>query len=265
MEEAPLVTDQGGVSGDSTVRRDLRKLNATKRRWGYWVWGIAAGVILIPEFIAAFSAGWLPFTTISKMTGHLERRWPVFVLVVIALLVWVVYSTVRVPPRTQSGKAGTGSDAQPVRTPGGRLTPNPQEPRPAKHFDDDPAPGLFVISALGALAGIALAGLAVATWWDDGKPHYHVGYVLYGLLGLLWIVVPSVLAFAFGKDIPYPTFYRTVTNIEDSLASRKWRHSLGPTLAWIVSYLILAGLVILLLHLALYPFPSITKILNPNG
>jgi hypothetical protein len=43
------------------------------------------------------------------------------------------------------------------------------------------------------------------------------------------------------------------------------RNSSGPALAWLVSYLILTALVILLLHLTLYPFPSITKILNPHG
>jgi hypothetical protein len=34
---------------------------------------------------------------------------------------------------------------------------------------------------------------------------------------------------------------------------------------WLVSYLIVAWLVILLLHLTLYPYPNITRILNPNG
>ena len=92
-----------------------------------------------------------------------------------------------------------------------------------------------------------------------------MGYVLYGLLGLVWIVVPSVLAVGLGKDVPFPTFFRTVANLEDWLASRTWRRSLGPALAWLISYVILTGLVILLLHLTLYPFPSITKILNPHG
>src|SRR5207248_5241805 len=86
---------QGVVPGPRSLRRALKQLNA-RRRWGYWVWGIGAGVTVIPELIAAFGAGWLPFTTISKMTGHLERRHSVLELVVIALLVWVV-STVRVP------------------------------------------------------------------------------------------------------------------------------------------------------------------------
>ena len=78
----------------------------TKRRWGYWIWVVGASVILVPELIAAFGAGWLPFTTISKMTGHLERRHAALELVVIALLVWVIYSTVRVPPRARSGAGG---------------------------------------------------------------------------------------------------------------------------------------------------------------
>ena len=255
---------QGLVSGPRSLRRALKRLNA-RRRWGYWVWGLAAGVIVIPELIAAFGAGWLPFTTVSKMTGHLERRHSVLELVVVALVVWVVYSTVRIPPRTRSGKARLDNRPHPVRTSGGRLTLHAPTPRPTKQFDDDDAPRLFVIAATVSLAAIALAGFAVANWWDDGKPHYRVGYVLYGLLGLLWIVVPSVLAFALGRDIPFPTFYRTVTNLEEWLATRTWKHSLGPALAWLVSYLILTGLVILLLHLTLYPFPNITKILNPAG
>src|SRR5205823_669902 len=63
---------QDVVPGPRSLRRALKQLNA-RRRWGYWVWGIGAGVTVIPELIAAFGAGWLPFTTISKMTGHLER------------------------------------------------------------------------------------------------------------------------------------------------------------------------------------------------
>jgi hypothetical protein len=229
-----------------------------KRRWGYWVWGLGAAVILVPECIAAFHAGWLPFTTISKMTGHLERRWDAVVLVVVALIVWVVYSTTRVPPR----KSGEGEG--PGRTVGGRLTVDVRA-KAVDTFDDEGVPPIFALCALGVMALIAGAGYAAATWWEDPKPHYHVGYVIYAMLGFFWIVLPSVLAFAIGSDVPFPTFYRTILNLEEWLAGRSWKHSLGPALAWLMSYLILTGLVILLLHLTLYPFPSITKILNPGG
>ncbi len=250
----------------SALVGDLKRLN-TKRRWGYWVWLTGAGVILVPESVAAFDPGELPFTTISKMTGHLERRSAVIELVVVGLLVWVVYSIVRVPPHVRSGGGKGAGDPGPARTVGGRLTVHEHDPKTRDAFDNEDADarGLFWLAALGSLAVIALAALAAATWWDDGKPHYHTGYVLYGLLGLLWVVVPSVLAFARAADVPFPTFFRTVKNFEDWLAGRKWKHSLGPALAWLASYLILTGLVILLLHLTLYPFPSITKILNPHG
>ena len=240
-----------------------RRAPITKRRWGYWVWAIGATVILVPEFIAAFDSGWLPFTTISTMTGHLERHHDGVELVVVAVLVWVVYSTVRVPPRPRPGGAASARDNLPLRTDGGRLTVH--APVPPGATSDDGAPPLFWIAVVIALAAIALASFAAATWWTDAKPHYHVSYVLYGLLALIWIVIPSLLAFGFGKDVPFPTFYRTVVNLEDWLASRSWRHALGPNLAWLISYLILTGLVILLLHLTLYPFPNITRILNPGG
>ena len=238
---------------------------STRRRWGYCVWGLGAAVILVPELIAAFGAGWLPFTTISRLTGHLEHRHSVLELVVVGLLVWVIYSTVRVPPHTRSGSARLDGSPHPARTSGGRLTLGAPTPKLTKQFDEDRVPGLFALAALIALAVIALGSFSAANWWDDGNPHYHTGYVLYGLLALLLIIVPSLFAFALAKDVPFPTFYRTVANLEDWLTSRPWRHSLGPALAWLISYLIFAGLVILVLHLTLYPFPSITKILNPHG
>ena len=39
----------------------------------------------------------------------------------------------------------------------------------------------------------------------------------------------------------------------------------SPLLGWLVAYVIAAGIVILLLHLTLYPYPDITRIINPKG
>jgi hypothetical protein len=230
-----------------------------KRRWGYFVWVVAGIVIGVPEITAAVAGDVLPFITISETVGHLERRWPAVELAVVAAIVFLVFSTTRTPPKSQS--AGPG---EPVRTPGGRLTVQAPAPKPPPEFDEEDAPRWFAVAAVGACALVAGLTALTATLWDDPH-HYRPSYVLYGSLGLLWLVVPSIYAFAAGKDPPFPTVFRTVTNLEEWLRSRPWRWNLGPFAGWLVAYLVLAGLVILLLHLALYPYPDITHILNPKG
>ena len=100
--------------------------------------------------------------------------------------------------------------------------------------------------------------------WDD-KRHFHPSYVLYGLLFLFWLVIPSLVVFFGGREVPFPTLYRTVRNLEEWLEQLRLPWNLGPLLAWLATYVILTGLVILLIHLTLYPYPNITHILNPKG
>ena len=40
---------------------------------------------------------------------------------------------------------------------------------------------------------------------------------------------------------------------------------LGKALAWLLSFVLVWGFVFLLFHLVFYPFPDITRILNPTG
>ena len=232
--------------------RSLRRVTGKKRRWGYFVWVVAGAVIGVPEIWAAADKDDLPFATISETVGHLERHHPWVELVVVSLIVLAVYATTR-KPAEQAGAA---------QTPGGRLTLRAAPPAQSEEFDDEDAPWLFGVGAIAACALVAgLTWLAAATWDDPND--YHAGYLLYGSLALLWIVVPSALALFLAKDMPFPPLVRSVRNLEDWLRAR--RPPVGPALAWIVGYVILAGLVILLLHLALYPYPDITKVLNPNG
>jgi hypothetical protein len=53
-------------------------------------------------------------------------------------------------------------------------------------------------------------------------------------------------------------------NLERWFRTRRWRARLGALAAWVVGYGILTGLVILLLHLTLYPFPDNVRIFNPH-
>ena len=264
----------------------------TRRRWGYLIWSLGACVILVPECIAAFNPGWMPFTTISTMTAHLEREAYVLRLVVVALLVWLSYSTARgwTPAAAAAGTAaidaptttpeGARRPVGPARTTGGRLslrarstqaetTGSARIARAGNNSllrrmfignDDDSAPALFWIAVIGVLAIVAIATFVTvrAGHYGPKNPPYNVDYVLYGLIGLCWIVVPSLLAFGWGKDAPYPTLFKTVADLEEWLNGRNWRLDIGQDLAWMISYAILTGLVILLLHLIFYPFPNVT-------
>ncbi len=248
-----------------TVAPAATPMRAARRRWGYLLWVIAGAVIGVPEITAAADGDALPFTTISGMTGHLERHHTWVELIVVALIALAVFSTSRISPRRQSGVSASGPPGQPVRTAGGRLTLRAATVTTTTQvFDDEDAPGLFALAAVVSLAAVAVGTWAAATWWDDAR-HYHPAYVLYGSLGLFWLVIPSVLAFALGRDMPFPTLFRTIANLEDWLRARRWPLTLGPIAAWLVAYVVFAGLAILLLHLTLDPYPDITRILNPGG
>jgi hypothetical protein len=235
-------------------------VNVTKRRLGYLIWGIATAVIAIPELLAAAGAGlgFLHFKTISETTGHLERYHPWVELVVVAAIVFFAYSYFRTSPH---------ADDRPnlARAPGGRLRRRGHADHDARErFDDEKPRRIFLVTAAAAVAIVAFATWAAVEWWDD-KRHFHPSFVLYGLLFLFWLVVPSLVVFFGGPEIPFPTLYRTVRNLEEWLEQLRLPWNLGPLLAWFATYVILAGLVILLIHLTLYPYPDITHILNPKG
>jgi hypothetical protein len=204
------------------------------------------------------------------MVGHLERNHNWVELIVVGLIVLVVFSLARLRPPYRAD-AATDSPTERVsadqfrRTPGGRLAAStPRDDKDPAAYDEDPAPFAFTVCAFSSLVAIALGTFAATKWWDDER-HFHPAYVLYGSLGLLWVAVPSFVALVFQRDVPFPTMFRTVGNFESWLSGRRWPWSLGPKLAWLVAYVIFAGLAILVLHLALYPYPNITQILNPDG
>jgi hypothetical protein len=264
-------------------RRSSRQMLAavTRRRWGYIVWGVALAFIFIPEILAAIASveKHLPFTTISAMVGHLEYENALWEIAPTVLVVFAVYSLYRLPPRDTSGghtaeavaarlEAG---DAGPHRTAGGRLTFAPSEQTP-NEFDAEPVRSVgFALRALATALVIVGVTLWAAHEWPNhghGATNFQVGYVLYGSIAFFWLVIPSVSALFRGTDSAYPTLFRTVINLEEWLAG--WgpgavRMRIGKGLAWLVSFVLLWGLVFLLIHLTLYPFPDITHILNPSG
>jgi hypothetical protein len=244
--------------------RERRRLGS-KRRWGYAVWVVAALVVAVPEITAAFSHGALGFITISETIGHLERYHSWVELGVVAAIVLVVFSLARVSVSRAGMPAEEGG---PARTTGGRLTFRPTEAgmRSPRQFDDERAPVVFAVVAAAALAAVAAGGWAASRWWDDPR-RFHVSFVVYLPLALLWLVIPNLVAAVAGADVPFPTMFRTIQNLEGwlRLPERPWSEETGARLAWLVAYVIFAGLAILLIHLTLYPFPDVTHVLNPAG
>lgn len=195
--------------------------------WGYLMWGLAALAIAAPELASIFGLGDWP--TISATVGHLESAHS-WVRLIVAFVI-VVLGYYAVPQLIMHPEA-------PQITPTGRqVTANGRATRDA---------GAVRYHGLGGYLVLALAGLVVGVVFAAGARHIHPGtfvgaYVMYGLIAVLWVIVPSALAMFFAREVPFPTLFRTVGYLE------RRAHPLAAVL--------LALLVILLLHLTLYPWP----------
>jgi hypothetical protein len=263
----------------------------TKRRWGYVVWAVALGFVFIPEILAAIplTESQLPFPTISRMTGHLEYEHAEWEIAPTALIVFVLLSLLRVP-LAEAGEdtegriteRGSRGDVTPYRGPDGRLTllaPTPTSQN-ADAFDNAEVRRdfWFALRSLGVAIVVTLITLWAFHHWpnqytgsgDTRKklPNYQVAYFLYGSIFFFWLLLPSVTSFVGGARADHPSLFRTVINLEHWLATprgRLWTAKVGKTAAWLLSFVLVWGMVFLMLHLTLYPFPNITHILNHSG
>ena len=61
-------------------------------------------------------------------------------------------------------------------------------------------------------------------------------------------MIPSLAAYLFARDVPFPTLFGTVADLE-----RRFH---------LAALVIAAGLAVLLIHLAFYPWPNIAHVLQ---
>jgi hypothetical protein len=115
-------------------------------------------------------------------------------------------------------------------TEGGRFTKKPDT--------SSEVPALLYFSVAAAVIAISLIVSEVLSESEWGR-----AYVIYGSIAMFWVAIPSVLAYWFSKDVPFPTLFSTVADLERRLH--------------FVALALLGLLVVLLLHLALYPWPDI--------
>lgn len=172
-----------------------------KEAWGYAVWAAVGAVVGVPEIWAAIDSTHVPWPTISGMTGHIEYTHNWAAIIVIAIVVWAGYYALLYRPgkERRHGLRRTGH--------AGRLTRSPDDLRQLPWFVYVPA----------ALAGVIVPCLLVNESFD---PHdkQAFGQLLYGLIALFWILLPSLLALPKrGVQAPFATLFQTIRNLERRL------------------------------------------------
>lgn len=161
------------------IRRSDRLQWATRNeRWGYAVWSSVLLAVAIPEFWA----GRPPWPRISDAIAHLDRPWKPILVVILAAV-------------ASGGDEPTGRTIEGHQTirsrPVARITP--------------------VAYLMPATVGVILPTVLVSRF---GNSAWAEAYVLYGSLAAFAVVLPGVLAYWFGREVPFPTFARTVANLE---------------------------------------------------
>lgn len=211
-----------------TLDRPQRRTTYPARQWwGYGVWLFVGAVIATSELWAAVGNPWWP--TISATVGHLEQLWSPVKIIVIALIAAGATQMVTYPPHRGEFNPADGR-ARRWRTGTGRLTKAPGGlTEPIRHA------AWYFPAAVVVIAG------AAATAASLSSSKYVMGYVLYGLIAVAFLIIPNVLAFWFAKDVPFPTLFRTLADLD-----RRW-HPLV--------LIIVAGLSVLVVHLVAYPWP----------
>jgi hypothetical protein len=195
----------------------------TRENWGYGVWLTLGVLIAVPEIMgAAWSGSWFP--TISGTVGDLEYHHTWVALIAVGAIVCAVYGAIRFAPDDGEGKKDQQDEEE----------QDDQTPT----ILGEVAAGFYFFLSLIAIAG----GTAIAAVVTGGFDRFAVGRTLYGLTALLWIVVPSLCAWRI-KWTPFPTLFSLVRSLE-----RKFKP---------LAYLVVAGLAVLVIHLAFYPWPEV--------
>jgi hypothetical protein len=157
------------------------------------------------------------------MVGHLEELWPTTAVFVVALIVPIAFYTL--VPSKQGHRSRLGR----------RYLRSPPEKEPLGKYN------AYVVLVLCVIASVIGATVP--------KDDFHRAYVIYGSLFFFGIVVPSVFVLVAHRDVGFTSLFGTIDHMRKS---KSW-------IADAVTVALCAGLGILVVHLAFYPWPDITK------
>jgi hypothetical protein len=204
---------------------------------GYLVWAIALWAFAIPELYGAFAGHNGRVPTLSNTVGNILYSANELSFDVVGVVVLGVMHAVRVqlPARQQVQDV-------PPDTPVGAHRKAVPRGRSGRLAPTDPQTVLPIVAWYYPVAGaIVVAAFLVPIL--TGASKQHVGEWGYGALGVVLFLIPGVLAYRHARLVPFPTLFTTFLDLE--------RRS--PPLAIVVG----TGLVFLMIHLILYPFPAI--------
>jgi hypothetical protein len=205
-------------------------------RSGYLFWGPMAAVIFVMEILGIGRVQerlkeWLdveiPWPTISTTVGHLAERWSLVYVAVVGVIAAIGFYALAYPEERKTER--------------GRTKRSGPEPRALPYYN--------------ALTGFVIAGaaaLAVAIWFDGSDQRFLRGYVVWGLLAVYGVIIPSLSPLVFRREATFPTLFATFRSLR----------GVHPLVAAALGAAVSGGLAILVFHLALYPWPNITN--DPN-
>ena len=192
---------------------------------GYRFWGPVIGAIALTELLGAL-ADWLDQRTI------LDVKWPTLSSTVGHLETQSPILAVLVVGTIAAVAFEAATSPQRRRVNGRPVYHRVRRQQPTRFYD------WWVVVAVVAIGGV----LSVAVFHLD---KYEVGYTIYGLFFVFGIVIPGALAYFGGMFVSFPGLIYTVRKLERRL---HW-----------VATAVVAGLAILLVHLALYPWPDLVR------
>jgi hypothetical protein len=186
---------------------------------GYVFWGLVALFIGVPDVLAASSntlKADIPWPTISNLVGNDLQRHHHWVALLVVGLIVVVTIHAFTYP--------------PAKKKAGRAV---RDPSAVIHVRWSESYIVFVAAA-GAAAGLIASAL--------GASKNELGYAIYTTLAITGIVIPSALAYWWNRVLAIPTLFAALAYLR-------------ARAAWVAA-LVAALLVVLLFHLALYPWPN---------
>jgi hypothetical protein len=212
---------------------------------GYLVWSAFGVVVAVPELWAAIGGDGFWWPTISSTVGHLEEQWAVVAIVPVALLAASAYTLARYEPglvvqagdqalrRTREGRLARLGEVSPEQLPELALS---ARARSAGRRRWRLLP-YFIFATVVVVGGSWLASRSENKWL--------LGYVLYSLIAVFWMLLPNWLAYRHRTDVPFTTLFFTLRCLRRRLQ--------------FVALALVAGLAILMVHLAIYPWPDLAR------